>query len=107
MSSLTAKPVGEAGSENWHRYVSPEADALIEQFAATSDPAEQKAIAGQMTQLIIDNAQAIPLFPGPHWAEFNTMRFTDFPSADNPYVIPSTYENTGRLIMITTIKPKA
>ena len=107
MSKLSAKPVGEAGSENWHRYVSPEADALIEQFAATSIAEEQKAIAAEMTKLYAENAPAIPLFPGPQWAEFNTMRFTDFPSADNPYVIPSSYENTGRLILITTIKPKA
>ena len=107
MSKLTAKAVGEAGSENWHRFVSPEADALIEQFAATSDPAEQKTIASQMTQIYVDNAPAIPLFPGPQWAEFNTTRFTDFPSAENPYVIPSSYENTGRLILLTTIKPKA
>jgi peptide/nickel transport system substrate-binding protein len=106
MSKLTAKPVGEAGAENWHRFVSPEADALLEQFAATSNADEQKAIGAQLQKLYVDNAPAIPLFPGPQWAEFNTMRFTDYPSADNPYVIPSSYENTGRLILMTTIKPQ-
>lgn len=107
MSKLTAKPVGTAGPENWHRYVSPEADALLEQFAATSDEAEQKSIVVELQKLYVDNAPAIPLFPGPQWAEFNTMRFTDYPSAENPYTIPSTYSNTERLILITTIKPKA
>ena len=107
MSQLTAKPAGEAGAENWHRYVNPEADTLLLQFAATSDEAEQRTIVNQLQQLYSDNAPAIPLFPGPQWAEFNTMRITDVPSAENPYVIPSTYENTGRLILITTIKPKA
>ena len=105
MASATKQDVGQASNENWHRYANEQADALLEQFAATSDDAEQKAIVVELQQLYSDNAPAIPLFPGPQWAEFNTMRITDVPSAENPYVIPSTYENTGRLILITTIKP--
>jgi peptide/nickel transport system substrate-binding protein len=104
---LTAKPVGEAGAENWHRYTNEQADTLLEQFAATSDDAEQKSIVVELQKLYVENAPAIPLFPGPQWAEFNSMRFTDYPSADNPYTIPSTYSNTERLILMTTIKPKA
>ncbi len=106
MSALTAKPVGELGAENWHRYISAEADALLEQFAATSDSRSSRRSSTRLQQIFVENAPAIPLFPGPQWAEFNTMRFTDFPSAENPYVIPSTYQNTDRLVLITTIKPQ-
>jgi peptide/nickel transport system substrate-binding protein len=107
MASSTAKPIGEAGAENWHRFASPEADALLEQFAATADETELKSIATQLQTIYSDNAPAIPLFPGPQWAEFNSMRFTNYPSAENPYVIPSTYQNTERLILITEITPQA
>jgi peptide/nickel transport system substrate-binding protein len=107
MGSVTKMAVGETSARNWHRFSLPEADALFEQFAATSDEAEQKAIVTQLQQLYSDNTPAIPLFPGPQWAEFNTMRFMDFPSAENPYTLPSTYSNTERLILITTVKPKA
>jgi peptide/nickel transport system substrate-binding protein len=106
MSALTAKPVGELGAENWHRYSNEQADTLLTQYAATSNVEEQTAVVNQLQQLFVDNAPAIPLFPGPQWAEFNTMRFTDVPSAENPYVIPSTYQNTDRLVLITTIKPQ-
>ena len=55
--------------------------------------------------LFADNAPLIPLFPGPDWGEFNTMRFTDFPSEENPYALLAGYENPERLIQLTTIKP--
>jgi peptide/nickel transport system substrate-binding protein len=107
MSKLTAKPIGELGAENWHRYTNEQADTLLEQFAATSDEAEQKSIIVELEKLYVEDAPSIPLFPGPQWAEFNSMRFTDYPSEENPYTIPSTYSNTERLILMTTIKPKA
>ena len=77
----------------------PEADALLSQFAATSDEAEQKDLANQLQALFVENFPAIPLFPGPQWGEFNSTRFTDFPSEENPYAILSTYEFTERLLI--------
>ncbi len=34
------------------------------------------------------------------------MRFTGFPSEENPYALLSAYENPERLIQLTTIKPR-
>jgi len=108
MATTKVKPVGEASDENWHRFGSEEADALLTQFAATSDVAEQKAIAEQLQQLFAENAPAIPLFPGPAWYEYNTTRFTDFPNAENPYAQGSFFGGgtPEQLIVMTTVKPK-
>ncbi|HYF61290.1 MAG TPA: ABC transporter substrate-binding protein [Herpetosiphonaceae bacterium] len=105
-SSLTFKPVGEVASENWQRYVSPEMDKLLEEFAATSDAAEQKAIAEKMQQAYDAEAPAIPLFPGPMWYEYNTTRFTDFPTKDNAYAHGSPFSSPDQLLLLTTVKPK-
>jgi peptide/nickel transport system substrate-binding protein len=108
MATTTVKPVGEVAEQNWHRFGLPEADDLLQQFASTSDQAEQKTIAEQLQKLFADNAPAIPLFPGPSWYEYNTTRFTGFPNAENPYAIGSFF-NEGtpeQLIVMTTIKPK-
>jgi peptide/nickel transport system substrate-binding protein len=105
MSNVTVVPVGEVTAENWNRYGNEEADALLEQFAATSDQAEQQEIVNQLQMIYAENAPAIPLFPGPDWGEFNTMRFIDFPSEENPYALLAGYENPERLIQLTTIKP--
>jgi peptide/nickel transport system substrate-binding protein len=109
MSSLTARPVGENSNENWGRYISKDADALLEEFALTSDPAKQKEIMGKLQMVFINEAPVLPLFPGPDWYEFSTARFTGWPSKDNNYVPGIPYSNTPYntpLIVLTTIKPK-
>ena len=106
MGSVMVVPVGEVSAQNFHRYGNPDADALLEQFAATADADEQHEIANQLQMLFAENAPLIPLFPGPDWGEFNTMRFIDFPSEENPYALLAGYENPERLIQLTTIKPK-
>ncbi|MDF3017619.1 MAG: extracellular solute-binding protein family 5 [Thermomicrobiales bacterium] len=69
MSNLTVTPIGELAAENYARYGNEEADALFEQFAATSDQAEQHEIANQLQMIYAETAPAIPLFPGPDWGE--------------------------------------
>jgi peptide/nickel transport system substrate-binding protein len=105
MSSKTRMEPGEVGIQNWHRFASPEADALLDQFATTSDPDEQAQTVGELAKLYSDSAPAIPLFPGPAWGEFNTMRFTDFPSEENPYALLSCFAFPDALIVLNTIKP--
>jgi peptide/nickel transport system substrate-binding protein len=105
MSTLTYNPIGTSSVDNWHRFKLAEADDLLNQFAATSDDAEQQTIANQLQQLFADSAPAVPLFPGPQWGEFNTQRFEGFPSEEDPYCLLSTWE-WERGIVLTTIKPK-
>ncbi len=104
MSTETKKPIGESGTENWHRFGSEEADTLLAAFAATSDETEQRDIANQLQNLYSTNAPAVPLFPGPQWGQFNTTRFTGFPSEENPYAILSTYASERGIVM-TTVTP--
>ena len=109
MSSVTTQPVGSPAGENFLRYVNPQADTLLENFAKTSDATQQKQIMAQIEAIFVDQAPALPLFPGPDWYEFNTTRFTGFPSADNPYTPGVPYPNSPYntpLIVLTTIKPK-
>ncbi|MDQ3444290.1 MAG: ABC transporter substrate-binding protein, partial [Chloroflexota bacterium] len=106
MSTETKEPVGESAAQNWHRFGSEEADALLASFAATSDEAEQREIAGELQVLYAENAPAVPLFPGPQWGEFNSSRFEGFPSEEDPYALLSTWQ-PERAIVLTTITPKA
>jgi peptide/nickel transport system substrate-binding protein len=105
MGKYNFKPVGEAASANWHRYVNEDAEKLLDQLASTSDEAKQKDSAVQLQKLFIQNLPAIPLFPGPQWYEFNSKNFTGFPDKDNPYAIGSAYALEAVLVA-TEIKPK-
>ena len=108
MSKLTVLPVGESANENWNRFVDPDVDGLLIQFAQTSDNAKQKSIMSQVEALFVKDVPALPLFPGPDWYEYNTTRFTGFPTKDDPYApgppFTAPYEHT--LIILTTVKPK-
>ena len=109
MSSLTVRPVGENSGENFLRYANPQADTLLTQFAQTSDISLQKQIMGQIEMLFVNEAPALPLFPGPDWYEFNTTRFTNFPTKEKPYAPgvpwPNGPYNTA-LIVLTTLTPR-
>ncbi len=108
MSKRSFQEIGTASGANWQRYVSTKGDDLLTQIAGTSDAAKQKDIAAQLQQIFADEAPALPLFPGPEWYEYNTTRFTGFPTKDDPYAVGSFF-NQGtpeQLIVMTTIKPK-
>jgi peptide/nickel transport system substrate-binding protein len=104
MASDVVQPVGEVIWENWSRYTNPEADALLKQFAQTADQSEQVAIAKQLQQIYATELPSLPLFPAPDWYEYNTSRFTGWPSAENPYANGAVYKQ-DRLIVMTTVEP--
>lgn len=110
MSEAASAPVGsDALGGNYGRYVSKKGDQLLSQFATTSDPAQQKQFAEQIQQAFAEEAPLIPLYLSPLWYEYNTTRFTGFPTKDNPYVVGSYGQVTGSaeaLLVMTSIKPK-
>lgn len=105
MSTETVKPIGENSGVNWHRYGNEEATDLLAQLAASSDPDEQKQLTVELQKIFVENAPAIPLFPGPSWGEFNESRFTGWPNADNPYAKLTPNDPPGMMLVLTNVKP--
>ena len=109
MSAKTVLPIGTPSNENWDRYVDPAADTLLEQYAKTSDPAQQKDIMNQLQILFMKDAPALPLYPQVDWYEFSTKNFTGWPDKDNPFVPGAPFDTPSfspqSLIFITAIKP--
>jgi peptide/nickel transport system substrate-binding protein len=108
MSSATVKPVGEASMGNWHRYGSPAADRALAAFEREPDPARQHALADTLQRIFVAEAPAIPLYPNPSWAEYNTARFTGFPSREDPYADPSPnkFDRGECLLVLLALTPK-
>jgi peptide/nickel transport system substrate-binding protein len=105
MSCDTVVPVGKDTTLNWDRYCDKHATQLLSRFAAATDPSTQKSLANQLQQAFASDAPIIPLFTAPDWGEFNTTRFTGFPSAKNPYATGQS-RYPGAVIVLTTVKPK-
>jgi peptide/nickel transport system substrate-binding protein len=89
MATATVKPVGEKSGVNWHRFGSPEADALLLELERAADPAAERAVVHRLERLFAAQAPAIPLFPGPAWGVYNARRWTGFPSAERPFAVLS------------------
>ena len=69
-------------------------------------PSPEVAVA-KLQEIYNQNAPGVPLFPGPQWGEYVTLRFENFPNEENPYSILSTWDTQERLIVMTTITPRA
>jgi peptide/nickel transport system substrate-binding protein len=99
---------GRANAETWSRFTSEEADALIDSFFVTADATEQQAVLDQLQQFFVDNVPAIPLFPGPTWYEWNTQRFTGFPTEEDYYTQGSPWDrpSNSRVLIALRLQPK-
>lgn len=110
MSTMTVLPVGTSANENWGRYIDPQADKILDEFGKTSDPAKQKDLMNQLQMLFVNDAPALPLFPGPDWYEYVTTRFTGWPTQDNPFApgppLAAPSFAPSPLLVVTQIKPK-
>lgn len=104
MSTESVQPVGEQTFDNYHRFGTAEADALLAEFAAASDEAGQTAALDGLQQLFADEAPVVPLFSGPEWGAYTTERFTGWPTEDDPYATLSTRAPTTVLVL-TTLQP--
>lgn len=106
MAEATVAPLGESTPANWHRFGDPRVDTLLERFEEARTEKERMAIMAEVQHLFMELAPAIPLFPSPVWAAYSTERFTNFPSPDNRYAMPSPNNAPDRLIVLTSIKPR-
>lgn len=108
MASTTVKPPGQISAGNWHRYSSPAGDSLLAAFEIETDPVAQRRLSAAMQRVFVDEAPAIPLYPNPSWAEFNTRRFVGFPTAADPYADPSPnkMERGEILLVLTSLRPR-
>ncbi len=108
MASATVQPAGTASMGNWHRYGSPAADRALAAFEREADPAAQRRLAAELQRVFVAEAPAIPLYPNPSWAEYNTSRIEGFPSAASPYAdaSPNKFDRGECLLVLTRLQPR-
>ncbi|MDZ4045015.1 MAG: ABC transporter substrate-binding protein [Rhodoglobus sp.] len=96
-------PVGEEASNNFQRYDNPEAQALLDQYKVALDDEERREIGYQLQQIVYNDLPVLALYYGGSWGLMSNAKFTGWPSADDPYASPKTYESTP-LLVLTNLK---
>ncbi|GAA4768401.1 ABC transporter substrate-binding protein [Microbacterium gilvum] len=93
LSSDFYVPSGETTANNFERFRSDEADALLTEYRSTVDPGRQTEIIRELQSIVYDELPVIGLYYGGSWGLFSDAKFTGWPSADDPYMIPQNYDS--------------
>jgi peptide/nickel transport system substrate-binding protein len=75
------------------RYKNPALDKLINAFAHSTVQSKQIADMKKMERIVASDVPIVPLVTQAYWYEYNTAKFTGFPTKANPYEIGSPYQN--------------
>lgn len=101
LASSSTAPIGQkAYGGNYSRWKDPTTDKLLAQASTTNDLEVQKQAYYGLQKIFVDNMPTIPLLYGPGWFEYCSKRFTNWPSAQNPYVNPNSW-----LQMMINVEP--
>ncbi|MGI8416123.1 MAG: ABC transporter substrate-binding protein [Nakamurella sp.] len=103
LNSSFAAPIGTATVNNFERFKSPQVDAALADLAAATDESTQKAATYKIEQQMYQTLPIIPLYYGGSWGLFQTSHFTGWPSANDPYTLPTPY-NQMVLLVVSHLK---
>jgi len=89
-----------------HGISSPEVDALIDEYSATSDEARRKAILAELMVFTSENLAFVPLFSNPTWYQYNSTRIAGWPTEENAFVQPVFYNGGNKLLVFEQLYAK-
>jgi peptide/nickel transport system substrate-binding protein len=89
LDSATTAPLGATATGDYGRYSNPAADTLLDQFRATTDPARQHELIGQLEAIMLEDVPVIPVTEGVAWYEYSTLDYAGWPTPTNPYAAPA------------------
>ena len=105
LSSTFATPVNTPTANNFERFKDPSVDQALATLASATDPAAQMQATYVVEQVMFNKIPIVLMYYGGSWGLFSTKRFTGWPSATNPYTLPTSYNNS--LLTVLTRVTKA
>ena len=80
---------------NYERFSDPKAWELTQQLDRTpsSDQEAMKSVLSELQSRFLDSMPAIPLWYNGLWAQWNTVRWSNWPSDDGHQVLPAMWRN--------------
>jgi len=84
----TSAPIGKAAAGDYGRFNSPQAQAALAQYTASTDPAAQQSALNTLETIESTQMPAIPLLYGAAWAEWSSKNYVGWPSESNAYSDP-------------------
>ncbi|HEV2238836.1 MAG TPA: ABC transporter substrate-binding protein [Ktedonobacterales bacterium] len=89
---LHSTHIGGTNGTDWSQWKNQATDDFLNQYAATSDPAKQKAAIAGLTKIMAEQLPVIPLLDAVQFFEYTTVHWTGWPTPQNPYAVGSSYQ---------------
>jgi peptide/nickel transport system substrate-binding protein len=105
LSSSFATPVNTPTANNFERFKDPSVDTALSTLASATDSSAQMQATYTLEQVMYNKVPIVLMYYGGSWGLFSTKRFTGWPSAANPYTLPTSYNNS--LLTVLTRLTKA
>ena len=105
LNSSFATPVNTPTANNFERFKDPTVDQALGTLAAATDASAQTQATYTLEKVMYQQVPAVLMYYGGSWGLFSTKNFTGWPSADNPYTLPTNYDNS--LLTVVTHLTKA
>jgi peptide/nickel transport system substrate-binding protein len=99
LNSSFAAPVNKPTANKFERFKDPTVDQALGTLAAATDPAAQSQATYTLEHVMYDKVPVVLMYYGGSWGLFSTKNFTGWPSADNPYTLPTSYDNSLLLVV--------
>ncbi len=104
--SKNSAPIGQPASTNYGRYSNPQTDALIDQYAATTNPTTQHQIVDKLQAVMLSAVPAIPMTEDVDWFQYSTSTIKGWESPSDPYAQPSVYNVPDMGVTLLHLAPK-
>lgn len=103
LNSKFAAPLNTATVNNFERFKDPAVDQALADLAAATSQSAQLQATYKLEQTMYTQQPIILMYYGGSWGLFSTKRFTGWPSEQDPYMLPTTYNN-AMLVVVTHLK---
>lgn len=94
-----ATPINKPTAQNFERYKNPTVQKQLAALAASTSFDDQKKHVVALQRIMIDQVPIVMLYYGGSWGLFSTRNFTGWPSAKDPYTLPTSYNNAALLVL--------
>jgi len=103
LNSSYAAPINTPTANNFERFKDPAVDQDLATLAASTSPATEQRATDQLEVAMYNEVPIVLLYYGGSWGLFSTRHFTGWPSASDPYTLPTNYNNS-LLTVVTHLK---
>jgi peptide/nickel transport system substrate-binding protein len=99
-----AAPVHTATVNNFERFNNAQVNHELSTLAAATSKSAQQQATDQLEQTMYNTVPIVLLYYGGSWGLFSTKHFTGWPSASDPYTLPTNYNNSLLTVVTHLVK---